>query len=390
MGKKIKCEEKKGFRRLTLCVLVFLCAAWLFSVPVFGETFPEMPKEYGEVEESLPPQVREKLPRGLFSEDFEERERALGEMTSPPFWFDLLSQTASTALGDCFGLMATLCGLLLFVAVLRTVQDGIGNESLGRAVSFGSTAVLFASIVALLYRHIESVLLFFDRLHALMLSMLPVCGTILAMGGNVSTAATTSAGLSLFLTVSETLCAKTVIPVCSICTALILCRSLSPESGLSGIHNAIRKTYAFVLGLVMTLMTALLAAQSTLGAAADGVGARAARLVSSTVIPLVGGAVGETLRTVASGVRYLKSAVGIGGMLLLGILVLPTLLSLLCTRMTLLLCGGVAELLGCEKEGRMLSELGGVWGTMLAVVSMTSVMFLLSLVIFVRITVAAA
>ena len=67
-----------------------------------------------------------------------------------------------------------------------------------------------------------------------------------------------------------------------------------------------------------------------------------------------------------------------------------TLLSLLMTRLAFLLAGGLSELLGCESEGRLLGELGTVYGFMIAVVSMSSVMFILALSIFVKTTVAAA
>ena len=127
----------------------------------------------------------------------------------------------------------------------------------------------------------------------------------------------------------------------------------------------------------MTLLLALLSSQNTLCAAADSTGARTAKLVSSTIIPTVGGSVGETLRTVASGVQYLKSVVGISGIFFILLLLLPTLLAFL-------LGSGVAEILGCEGEGKLLGELGSVYGCMTSVVAMTSVMFILALNLFVR------
>ena len=140
----------------------------------------------------------------------------------------------------------------------------------------------------------------------------------------------------------------------------------------------------------MTLLIASLSSQTVLSAASDSAGVRAARLVSSTAIPIVGGSVGDTLRTVASGVSYLKTVVGVGGIVFVIILVLPILISLILTRVVFLLTSGVADMLGCETEGKLLSELGSVWGTMIAVVAMCSVMFILALVVFVRIAVAAA
>jgi hypothetical protein len=100
--------------------------------------------------------------------------------------------------------------------------------------------------------------------------------------------------------------------------------------------------------------------------------------------------VGDTLRTVAGGVSYLKSIVGISGIVFVVLLLLPVLISLVLTRLVFLLTSGVADMLGCETEGKLLSELSSVWGVMIAVVSMCAVMFIFALVIFVRITIAAA
>ena len=135
-------------------------------------------------------------------------------------------------------------------------------------------------------------------------------------------------------------------------------------------------------------MFAVLASCAALCAAADSASARTARLVSGLTIPIVGSGVGESLRVVAGSVQYLKSIVGIGGIVFVLLLLLPTLLSLIVTRTVLLLGSGVAEMLGCPTEGKLLSELGAVWGTMIAVVAMSSVMFILALGIFVRVAVA--
>ena len=140
--------------------------------------------------------------------------------------------------------------------------------------------------------------------------------------------------------------------------------------------------------MIMTVLIASLSARTTLSAAADSTVARAARLVSVNIIPVVGGSVGDTLRTVATGVQYLKSVVGVFGIALVVLLLLPVLISLVMTRLAFLLSSGVADMLGCATEGRLLSELGGVYAIMIAVVSMSSVMFIFALTIFSKTVIA--
>ena len=139
----------------------------------------------------------------------------------------------------------------------------------------------------------------------------------------------------------------------------------------------------------MTILLATLSTQTVLSSSADTISARAAKLVATNIIPIVGSSVGDTLRTVSSSIGYLKSVSGVGGIMFILLLVLPVLTTLLLSRGVFIILVSIAELLGCENESKLLSEIGSVYGLLVAVVAMCSVMFILALTIFVRCTVAA-
>ncbi|MBE6546754.1 MAG: hypothetical protein E7668_04875 [Ruminococcaceae bacterium] len=380
-------------RRFYIWLLAFCAVLLVFGGTVcIAETgeLGTMPEDFGTLSELLDGEAEALLPEGLDSSDPQIAGAAVERMVSPDYLLGVLSDLTGAGLRDAARLLGQLCGLLILAAIFGTLRRSLGSDTLSAAVRFCTTAAIFAAILHLQSEHLARVALFFDRLCSLMGAMIPIAGTLWAMGGNVTTASAGTATLSVFLTVCQRLCAETILPVCGICTALALCNTLSPETGLRGMGGTVKKLYTFSLGMIMTLLVASLGSQTTLTAAADSTAARAARVVSSNIIPVVGGSVGDTLRTVASGVGYLKSVVGIGGIVFLLLLLLPTLLSLLLTRLAFLLGSGVADLLGCETEGKLLSELGSVWGCMIAVVAMSSVMFILGLTIFVKTTVAAA
>ena len=349
-----------------------------------------MPNGFSELSELLPEELEEELPEGLRSDDPEEVGAAVAELTDVGNALSLIGQMAQDELLLGLRLFAKLCGLLLLAAVFGALRGSLGSDALAGAVRFCTATAIFAAIIHMQFEHLQRVQTFFERLGAMMSAMIPMTGTLWAMGGNVTTASSGTATLTVFVTVCETLCGKTVIPLCCFCTALALCNTLSPELGLGGISRAVKKVYTFSLGMIMTLLLACLGGQTLLSAAADSTTARAAKTVSSTVIPIVGGSVGETLRTVASGVGYLKSVLGVCGIALILLLLLPTLFSLLMTRLAFLLAGGVAEMLGCESEGKLLGELGTVYACLIAVVSMSAVMFMIALTIFIKTAVAAA
>ena len=138
----------------------------------------------------------------------------------------------------------------------------------------------------------------------------------------------------------------------------------------------------------MLVLVFVLSAQTSIAAAADTAAARGGKLLTQTLIPGIGGAVGDTLRTVAGSVQYVKSVVGIGGVVIVASVTLPPIISLLMTRSVFLLAGGVAEMLGCKQESKLLGELGNIYACLLGALSICSVAFCVALGIFVKCTVA--
>jgi hypothetical protein len=108
------------------------------------------------------------------------------------------------------------------------------------------------------------------------------------------------------------------------------------------------------------------------------------------VIPIVGGSIGDSLRTVAAGIQYIKSILGVGGIAMIFLAVLPVLASLLLTRFALSLAGGIAGFFGCGEIGGLLGELSEVYSSIVAAVAMTGIMFILTLFIFIKTAVAIA
>ncbi|MBE6596124.1 MAG: hypothetical protein E7641_00495 [Ruminococcaceae bacterium] len=366
--------------------LVLLTA--IFTLSCAAEDILAMPSGYSEVVDSLPEEIRDSLPEGIEAEDAEGFGEGLMELTSPEYLFSLLGELTYDGLGDALRLFASLCGVLVISGAFSVLKGSFRSEMLSRVLGLVSSCVIFGVVIDVQYRQIETVVTYFERLNSLMGATIPITAAVYAMGGNVGSAATHSSGMYIFLAFSEFICSRTIVPVSTITTALSFSRAVGTGVNLQSIGSAIKKIYSFSVGMIMTLLLFMLSTQTVIAAAGDSAAARAAKLVSSSVIPMVGGAVGETLRTVASGVGYLKSVVGVGGVVFVFLLLLPTLITLLMNRLAFILSESVAGLFGCDSEARLLGDIGSISGCMIAVCSMAAVMFIIAMNIFVKTTVA--
>lgn len=382
--------SKKRKVRSSFCGVAFLLfAVYLLTFSVgAAETKGEnalgnVPEAYVLLVDELDGKVLENLPEKLHSSDVDELGEAVGEMATPEFFFSFIRECLGIGLDDALTLFATLSGILVLSALFNTFKGTFFGEG-ATALNICSSAAIFGCVISLEAEHFSRVEEFFGGIGVIMNGLIPSVSIIYAMGGNVSTAFASSGTLYIFLAFCEEVCRVSVLPVAAVTTAFSLCGSISPSARLVGLSSAVKKSYTFILGLIMTLLLSVLSAETLLTSAADTVSARAAKLVASNVIPIVGSSVGDTVRTLSSSIGYLKSVCGVGGIIFILLLVLPVVIRLLLARAAFLFATAVADLVGCEAQGRLIGELGSVYGILLAVVSMCSVMFILAITVFLR------
>ena len=340
-------------------------------------------EEYGVFLKAIPPEIAELLPESFFSSSLETGEAPLREAGGVSAVFRVIGKLTGLAVGENLALLAKICGLLLLAAVARTLASERGG-GVGKAYSFCTTLAMAVLLLSLQRGKMAKLEAFFDTVMALCAALLPMMGTLYAMGGNLRRAVVNHGVLSSFLAVLETLCAGTVMPLAGICLAFALMDAVTGRAGLRALAGVIKRTYVLTVGFLMGLLCFVLGTQSTLAKASDTLALRTARFAAGSFLPLVGGSVSETLRTVAGSVEYLRAVAGTGAILVLFFAFLPTFLSVLLTRIAFLLGGAVAGLLSCDAEQKLLGELSSVYGYFLAIIAVLFVTFLFSLTLFAR------
>ena len=368
--------------------ILFVALILLSSLAASADGEIAMPDEFESLADELPDGVKESLPEGML--DSKSVGDTLREVLEPSYMLDAVGKMLGDEMTSALTLACVLIGVTVISALTRALISSAESATLSGAFRMCSSLAVFSAVIGAEVTQLYRCSDLLDSLGNLMGSMIPITGIVWAMGGNVTTASAGSATLYTFLSISENLCSKTILPVCLVLTVVALGSAVAPEMNLGGISGAVKKTYNFVIGLIMTLLVSVLGLQTTLTGSADSIGAKTAKMVSSTVIPVVGGSVGETLRSVAGSVEYIKSVFGISSIVFIVFLVAPTLIGILLSRAVFIIVGGIADMLGCDRESRLLGEISNIYGCMLGVVAMSSVMFILGLEIFVKSAVAIA
>lgn len=342
-----------------------------------------LPEELGEFIESLPDSVIDSLPEGVFSDDPEELRMAASEAGGVAYLLGRLFDAFGTALTDLVPILATLCGIIVLSAVAHTFASSLG-AGLASAVGFAARLCSYCSIAALSVSAVGRLQQFFDGLVSSVTAFLPLSGVLYAMGGNFTGAVSGSATLSAILTFCQLFLGKSVLPVFFFCLSLTLLQTFDGVGGFAGqsISATVKKWYSTALGFVMMILTTSLAAQSILSAKADSAAMRGAKFAAGSFIPVAGGTISSTLGTLAASVELMRGSVGIVGVVVVLLMLIPVVVFLALLRGIFALSSFLAGVLGCHGEQRLLSEVGALYGYLEGIAALSSVVFLVAFALF--------
>lgn len=376
---------KKGMIRCVFFLLFVLMLSPTAGAQTMGSEDTQstpLPKEYNTFTEAIPGEVADLLPEAFFSNDPAKVEGAIQELVGIRAILNTVGEFTGLAFSQSLALLAQICGILLLGAVFRALSPQ--GEGAGKALSFCTTLAMTLLLLGTQSSRFSTLSHYFDTVQGFSAAMLPMMGALYAMGGNVRVAVANHGIMSAFLSILETFCAGSVLPIAGICMALALLDAVSGRVSLRPLAGFIKRTYTLTVSFLMLLLCGVLGMQTTLAKAGDTLALRTARFAAGSFLPVIGGSIAESLRTVAAGVEYLRGVAGTGAILVLFLSFLPMFLSILLTRVAFLLGGTAAKLLCCEAEEKILSEMGSIYGYFMAVIAALFVMTVFSLVLFAR------
>ena len=364
-----------------LRIAAILAAMLLMVLPCRAES--EVEKELSEMLSTIPNDVAKLLPKD-FLVSSEALPDHLDEVLESGFWGRLLQSLFYDSLKASSSALLSLFAIVLTASVLGTFKESLGSEALSGAVSLAVSSVMLSIIIKCSSAHVESVTAYTHKLSSLCAGMLPLMGTLLATGGSGSAAVATHGGFMMILGIIEAVVGQAFPAIAGTSLAFCAAGAFGSRLRLGAVARAFRRGFGIFFGAVTALLGFLISIKIGIAAAGDSVAMRASKLFASNAIPVVGAAVGDSLRTLATSLSYIKTISGSAGIVFILLLALPIFIKLWLFRSGMVLISSAAEMLGCERERELISGAVSVYGYMLAIVAITAVVFILMLTLFLK------
>lgn len=213
---------------------------------------------------------------------------------------------------------------------------------------------------------------------AFMLTYVPIYAGIAASSGSVTSAAMYNMTVIGAAEGAVALSSGVMLPLMSSCMAIGIADGINSKFSLGSLTALINKICSFVLVTVMTVFTGMLSMQSTVGTAADSIGAKTAKLAVSNFVPVVGGALSDTYGAVKAGLGLLKSAAGIYGIAAAALTLLPPVIEAASLYLALNIGASISDILGQGQMVKLLKNTASVIGMIMGILLCFGAMLIIS------------
>ncbi len=178
--------------------------------------------------------------------------------------------------------------------------------------------------------------------------LIPVLTALLTASGKPASAISYN-GTSFLIAESVSMIAESVIlPLSCVVGALYLCTGMLPEIRLNSVADVLRKASTYIFSVSATLFSGTLAIKSVVASSSDSVAGKAVKLVTSTFVPVVGGALGEAFSSFTGSISLVRNTVGIFGIAALGAICIPVLVQTLLWIFSMRIASSISDMLGCQ------------------------------------------
>ena len=138
----------------------------------------------------------------------------------------------------------------------------------------------------------------------------------------------------------------------------------------------------------MTVFCGVLSLQTFISAGADSLAMRGMKFTAAKLIPVAGGMVSESLKTVVAGAGYVKSVAGTAAITYIIYAIMPTLCGILAVKLLFYLSGIFASLSGQKELQTYLNSVGSALNLLYAVCAVLCASFIIMLAIFIKTSVS--
>ena len=267
--------------------------------------------------------------------------------------------------------------------MLKNIQSSFGGS-----VSEVAFYVCYLFIVVLIIKSFTDIMGICEetiiKLSDFVNILIPLILALLLANGSIATVGILKPVLLFMVSCINVIVSKFILPILFISTMLGLVSNISEGIEISKLPKFLQKISMWCLELLIVVFIGTLSVEGTLAANVDGVTAKGAKTIVSTVVPVVGKALSDATDSILGAASITKNAIGVlGVIIIIGISILP-IIKVLVLMLVYNVAEAIIEPIVDKRISKCMSSIGDSMKMIVGVMATTSVLFILSTTLMIK------
>lgn len=285
--------------------------------------------------------------------------------------------------------ITTLISILIIIvihSILKSISESLEDDNISKIIYYVQYILIVTIIMANFSQIIELVKDTTIDLVGFMNSLIPILIILMTYTGTAITSNIVQPILIFMINFIGNIIQTIVIPLVLVIAVLAIVSKISEKIQIVKLTKFLKSSVTWFLGIILTLFVGVLSLEGTLTSSVDGIAAKTTKAAVSSLIPVVGKILGDTVDSVLGCGLILKNAVGvIGVIIIIGICIVP-IIKLGILTIIYNLASGIIEPIADEKIVKLLEEMGGIFKLLLGIICALSVMLIIGVTLVIKIS----
>lgn len=276
--------------------------------------------------------------------------------------------------------------IVLIHSIIKAVADNLETSNISKTIYYVQYILIVTIVMSNFSDLILSITSTIQNLIGFMNSLVPLLITLMIYTGNIATSSLLEPIILIIIEFISNIILTLILPGVSIITALMVVSKLSDKVQIGKLTKFFKSSIVWFLGIILTVFVGVVSLEGTLASSVDGITAKTAKAAVSSMIPVVGKILGDSVDSVLGCGLVLKNALGVVGVIIIiGICATPIIkLSVLTIMYSL--CSAIIEPLADEKIVKLLEDFSGIFKLLLGILCAVAVLLIIGTTLVIKIS----
>ena len=276
--------------------------------------------------------------------------------------------------------------IVLIHSIIKAVADNLETSNISKTIYYVQYILIVTIVMSNFSDLILSITSTIQNLIGFMNSLVPLLITLMIYTGNIATSSLLEPIILIIIEFISNIILTLILPGVSIITALMVVSKLSDKVQIGKLTKFLKSSIVWFLGIILTVFVGVVSLEGTLASSVDGITAKTAKAAVSSMIPVVGKILGDSVDSVLGCGLVLKNALGVVGVIIIiGICATPIIkLSVLTIMYSL--SSAIIEPLADEKIVKLLEDFSGIFKLLLGILCAVAVLLIIGTTLVIKIS----